>query len=159
MATKVADRALLDTNVLLAATDEGRAEHAAALAALNEWPAAGMELYTSGQILREYFSVATRAVELNGLGMVRPEALANVRAFRVRLRALDESVKVVDRLLRLLEDVECSGKQVHDANIVATMLVHGVDTVVTMNVSDFARFDDLVNAVPLPPTTAEGPVR
>lgn len=52
MARPAADRALLDTNVLLAATDEGRPEHRDALAALNAWPASGIVLYTSGQILR-----------------------------------------------------------------------------------------------------------
>ena len=38
------------------------------------------------------------------------------------------------------EPVGCGGKQVHDANVVATMLAHGAGTVVTMNVEDFARF-------------------
>jgi predicted nucleic acid-binding protein len=60
MATTVAERALLDTNVLLAATDEGRDQHARAIETLDEWPAAGTTLYTSGQILREYLAVATR---------------------------------------------------------------------------------------------------
>ena len=33
-----------------------------------------------------------------------------------------------------------SGKQVHDANIVATMLAHGVGRLLTFNVADFQRF-------------------
>ena len=40
----------------------------------------------------------------------------------------------------MLDAVECTGKQVHNANVVATMLVHSVDTLVPSNVSDFARF-------------------
>ncbi len=149
MATRVADRVLLDTNVLLAATDEGRGEHAAALAALNDWPATGTALYTSGQILREYLSVATRPLEHNGLGLTQSDAIANARALRGRLRSLEENLKVTDRLFGLLGDIACRGKQVHDANIVATMLVHGVDTIVTMNTSDFARFADRVAIVEL----------
>ena len=45
MATRVADlasapdRVMLDTNVLLAATDESRAEHRDALTVLNDWAA------------------------------------------------------------------------------------------------------------------------
>lgn len=144
MATKPADRAVLDTNVLLAATNEARAEHDDAVAALNEWPSTGMMLYTSGQILREYLVVATRAVEHNGLGLVRPDAIANVRALRARLHLLAENTKVSDRLLQLLDEVDCAGKQVHGANVVATMLVHGIDTIVTLNVADFARFDHQV---------------
>ena len=48
---------------------------------------------------------------------------------------------MADRLQALLTDVECSGKQVHDANVVATMLAHGIVTVVTMTLADFARFE------------------
>ncbi|MGI8577394.1 MAG: type II toxin-antitoxin system VapC family toxin [Nocardioidaceae bacterium] len=151
MATPVADRAVLDTNVLLAATDEARQEHEQAVAAINVWPASGLVLYTSGQILREYLAVATRPVGQNGLGMGRLDAVANVRALRVRLNLLAEDTKVSDRLLELLETVECGGKQVHDANVVATMLVHGIDTVVTMNADDFGRFGDHVLVVGLRP--------
>lgn len=151
MATPVADRAVLDTNVLLAATDEARPEHEHAVAALNVWPASGLVLYTSGQILREYLVVATRPVDHNGLGMARPQAIANIRALRARLNLLAEDVKVSDRLLELLDHVKCAGKQIHDANVVATMLVHGVDTVVTSNVDDFARFANHIHVVGLHP--------
>ncbi len=151
MATPVADRAVLDTNVLLAATDEARQEHEHAVAAINLWPASGLVLYTSGQIMREYLAVATRPVDQNGLGMARPDAVANVRALRARLNLLAEDIKVSDRLLEPLETIECAGKQIHDANVVATMLVHGIDTVVTMNVDDFARFGDHVQVADLRP--------
>jgi predicted nucleic acid-binding protein len=145
--TRVADRVFLDTNVLLAATDEGRAEHAAALAALDEWPRAGTTLYTSGQVIREYLSVATRPVQSNGLGLARVDALSNARALYARLQSLDENRKVTERLLVLLDDVECTGKQVHDANIVGTMLAHGIDVLVTLNTDDFVRFARYVRIV------------
>lgn len=154
MATKVADRAVLDTNVLLAATDEVRAEHEDAVAALNEWPAVGMVLYTSGQILREYLAVATRPVDDNGLGLVRADAVANVRALRARFHVLPEDTKVSDRLLQLLDEIDCAGKQIHDANVVATMLVHGIDTIVTLNVADFVRFENQVHVTDLHPRLA-----
>jgi predicted nucleic acid-binding protein len=155
MRTRVADlvirpdAAMLDTNVLLAATDKGRAEHRDALTVVNDWAAGDTTLCTSGQILREYLAVATRPVERNGLGLPLPDALGNVRAIRERTVFLAEDSKVADRLLGLLADVECGGKQVHDANVVATMLVHGIGTVVTMNLDDFSRFDRYVNLVGL----------
>jgi predicted nucleic acid-binding protein len=140
---------MLDTNVLLAATDEGRAEHRAALKVVNEWAAGHTDLCTSGQVLREYLAVATRSAEQNGLGMSLPDALGNVRAIRARTSLLAEDSKVSDRLLGLLADIECRGKQVHDANLVATMLVYGVGTVVTMNLADFARFERYVSLIRL----------
>ncbi|MGH3246120.1 MAG: type II toxin-antitoxin system VapC family toxin [Trebonia sp.] len=142
------DRVMLDTNVLLAATDEGRTEHRDALMVINEW-AGAVTLCTSGQIMREYLAVATRPVERNGLGLKPAEALGNVRAIRERTAFLAEDATVADRLQRLLADVECGGKQVHDANVVATMLTHGVGMVVTMNIGDFARFERYVSLVKL----------
>jgi predicted nucleic acid-binding protein len=155
MATRVADlaavpgRVMLDTNVLLAATDEGRAEHHDALTIINDWAAGHTDVCTSGQILREYLSVATRPAEKNGLGLNLPDALGNVRAIRERTTLLTEDSKVADRLLGLLADVQCLGKQVHDANLVATMLVHGIGTVVTMNLEDFTRFERYVSLIRL----------
>jgi predicted nucleic acid-binding protein len=139
---------MLDTNVLLAATDEGRGEHRNALMIINEW-VREVTLCTSGQILREYLAVATRPVERNGLGLKPADAVSNVRAIRERTAFLAEDARVADRLQQLLTDMECGGKQVHDANVVATMLTHGVGMVVTMNVADFARFEQYVSLVRL----------
>ncbi len=155
MATRVADlvtapgRVMLDTNVLIAATDEGMAEHRDALTVVNDWAAGPTELCVSGQILREYLTVATRPAEKNGLGLNLPDALGNVQSIRERTTLLAEDGKVADRLLSLLADVECRGRQVHDANVVATMLVHGVRAVVTMNLEDFARFEGHVSSIRL----------
>jgi predicted nucleic acid-binding protein len=140
---------MLDTNVLLAASDEGRGEHGDALTVLNDWAARRTELCTSGQVIREYLSVATRPAARKGLGLKLPDAVGNVRAIRERTTLLAEDSTVTDRLLGLLGDVECGGKQVHDANLVATMLVHGVGTVVTMNLDDFARFGRHISLIRL----------
>jgi predicted nucleic acid-binding protein len=145
-------RAMLDTNVLLAATDEGRADHDQALEIVNDWPGQGTTLYTSGQIMREYLAVATRSAQKNGLGMRLADALANVRAFRARTSLLAEDGKVAERLLTLLDDIACGGMQIHDTNVVATMLVHGIDTIVTINLVDFARFERQVRLVGLETT-------
>jgi predicted nucleic acid-binding protein len=155
MATRVADlvtapeRVMLDTNVLLAATHESRAEHRDALRVLNDWAAGYTDLCISPQVVREYLAVATRSAKQNGLGLDLSDALGNVRAIRDRTTLLAEDSKVADRLLSLLADVECGGKQVHDANVVATMLVHGVGTVITMNLADFARFEQHVSLIRL----------
>ncbi len=139
----------LDTNVLLAATDEGRSTHAGARAILERWPAEGTALYASGQILREYLVVATRPEPDNGLGLALPKALDNLAEFLGRLRFLDEDERVADRLRMLLREVPAAGKQVHDANLVATMLVHGVDTLVTADVSHFRRYGELLRILDL----------
>jgi len=140
---------LLDTNVLLDATTPARDLHRAARRVLDEWPNRGIQLCVSGQILREYLAVATRNAEVNGLGLAVEDALANVAAFKGRCRFLNEDREVAERLYDLLDDVACSGKQVHDANVVATCLVHGVPAIVTANTGDFGRFGGRVEVTPL----------
>jgi predicted nucleic acid-binding protein len=149
MTTLAADHVLLDTNILLTATDEGRPDHRLALNILNEWPSQGATCYTSPQVLREYLVVCTRPASVNGLGLSQAEALGNVRALRGRLRFLDESEKVFDALANLLDAVPCVGKQTHDANLVATASAHGIGAIATRNVSDFTRFENYVQLMPL----------
>lgn len=140
---------MLDTNVFLTATDEGRAEHPQALLIFTDWAARGTTLYASGQIMREYLAVATRPTDQNGLGLKQTEAVANVRALRSRTSLLAEDGRVADRMLELMDQVPCGGKQVHDANVVATMLAHGIESLVTINIADFARFKHHIRLVPL----------
>jgi hypothetical protein len=40
-----------------------------------------------------------------------------------------------------------AGRQVHDANIVATMLAHGEDRLLTMNRGDLRRFEPQIEIV------------
>ena len=50
-------------------------------------------------------------------------------------------------LLTLLRRVRIGGKQVHDANIVATMLAYGVTRLLTFNAADFRRFGSRIELV------------
>ncbi len=134
------DRVVVDTNVLLAATDPERALHRQALTVLNEWPNRGHRLCVSGQILREYMAVATRPAEANGLALDMPSALANVAALSARLRFLEENERVALRLQALVRSAGCTGSRIHDANVVATARVHGVGRLVTANVKHFRPF-------------------
>ena len=63
----------------------------------------------------------------------------------------DETAPVIAQLLAMLAQVPCGGKQVHDANIVATMLVCGVSRLLTHNTADFARFSPWITVIPLGP--------
>lgn len=52
----------------------------------------------------------------------------------------DETSATTVTLLKLINDYSVSGKQVHDANIVASMLANDVDTLLTLNAADFKRY-------------------
>ncbi len=57
---------------------------------------------------------------------------------------------MLHQLLHLLEVYPGAGKQVHDANIVATMLEHGLPRLLTFNTADFRRVAGLIELEPLP---------
>jgi predicted nucleic acid-binding protein len=79
--------------------------------------------------------------------MPRSKVLALAAEFRRFFRLAEESEAVTDRLLQILNDFKVSGKRVHDANIVATMLVCGVRRLVTSNARDFAPFAELIDLI------------
>jgi predicted nucleic acid-binding protein len=78
--------------------------------------------------------------------------VANVQVFRTQFRVLDNTVLVLDNLMALISAIPVAGKQVHDANIVATMRTYGIPHLLTHNTADFARFAHLITAVPLEAT-------
>lgn len=143
MSIKVGDVLFLDTNVLLTATDESRPQHAAAVGVLTAANRSGFHLGLSGQILREYLVVATRSPAQNGLGLKPAEALGNVAEFRRRALLYAETDAVADRLSRLVRDADLHGKRIHDANVAATLLTHGMSTLITENADDFAPFAEV----------------
>jgi predicted nucleic acid-binding protein len=137
------DEVFCDTNVLVAAVDVARAMHRQALHVLNHLPQAGVLLCVSGQVLRELLAVSTRPVAANGLGLSVADALDNVRSVSARVRVLEETRGVALRLLTVVSESGSSGKRVHDANIVATMQEHGVRKLITDNLDDFERYEQI----------------
>jgi predicted nucleic acid-binding protein len=75
------------------------------------------------------------------------DALADVARFSRSLAVLEDGPEVAARLVELCRTVQLAGRQVHDANIVATMLAHGEDRLLTMNRSDFRRFEPHIKIV------------
>ncbi len=147
--TMVDDILFVDTNVLLTATDESRLLHSEALKLLAGTVSRDKRLATSGQVVREYLVVATRPIENNGLGLSAADAEVNVSEFLRGLELFDETEAVSMRLRQLATTHNLRGKRLHDANIVATMAVHGIHTLLTQNGTDFAPFNEIaIVAIP-----------
>jgi len=140
--------ALVDTNILLTATDRSRPEHTAARALFTQALAAGVHLCITSQIIREYLVVATRPIEVNGLGLSSTEAIHNIENFKRRLLLLEETELVTSELLSLVRSYKLSGKSIHDANLIAVMHEQNVHLLITQNPSDFADFTDIQNFSP-----------
>lgn len=128
---------VVDTNILLAATDRSREHHDAATRFLNE---DARRLALCPQVVREYLAVSCRPPEVNGLGLSGEDAVANVEQLLEDMELLPEGLATTHALLELMRTRPTVGKQVHDANVVAVALAHGASAIVTDNTRHFARF-------------------
>lgn len=150
MATTGVDAVFVDTNILIYLNLAGSPLHAAAEGKLQGLAVAGHPLWISRQTLREYLAALSRP------GVVTPALamstlLADVGTFLTRFLVAEDGPGVTAHLVALLGSVACAGKQVHDANIVATMLAHGIPNLLTHNVADFRRFAGYLTILPLIP--------
>ena len=59
----------------------------------------------------------------------------------------EDGPRVTEMLIARCRDVPAGGGQVHDANIVATMLTHGERRLLTFNDADFRRYSDRIEMV------------
>ena len=64
-------------------------------------------------------------------------AAADVTMFEKMFHVADETLPVSVNLLTLIQSIPVGGKQVHDANIVATMQAHGITRLLIHNIADF----------------------
>jgi predicted nucleic acid-binding protein len=148
MATGVVKQVFIDTNILVYATMSQSPFHSRAQAALRTLDSNRDELWISRQIIREYLAVLSRAQASSG-AVAPADLIKEVESFLKQYAIAEDGPDVTAKLLDLLLLIDTGGKQVHDANIVATMLVHGIGTLLTHNVSDFTRFSPLITVVPL----------
>ena len=144
-----ADPVFVDTNVLVYADQAASAFHAPARAAVARLERDGAALWISRQVLREYLVTVTRPGPTGAPPMTRSEAAAAVEGFLAAYAIAEDGPEATTHLLKLLRAVPVGGKQVHDANIVATMLARGITRLLTFNATDFRRFEPLVELIAL----------
>ena len=86
--------------------------------------------------------MATRPTQSNGFGFAIAQASVEVEALQQSFVLLTE-IPIHDVWQRMVIQYRVSGKGVHDARLVATMIVHGVDRILTFNVADFTRYSEI----------------
>lgn len=138
----------VDVNVLIYAALSNSAFHQIARERLISFAGSNKILCISNQVIREYLSGMSRTL-LNAR-QYDPTLLANdVSIMQRQYTVLEETIITRQNLLNLLGRFTTGGKQVHDANIVATMQQYGISQLLTNNVDDFKRFDSLITLIPL----------
>src|SRR5947209_8593707 len=121
MVTTAVDPWFVDTNILIFANLPSHPLNAAATARLLALQSAESQIWVSRQILREYLAGMTRPRTFTG-STPMAALIADVQRFERTFVAAEDNAAVTTSLLNLLSTIHAVGRQIHDANIVATML-------------------------------------
>ena len=133
---------LLDTGILLRLANTSDRQHSAIRAAVGILGNRGEQLFVANPNIAEFCNVTTRPVENNGLGRSPAEALNAIeRDIEPICSVLAETDDVYRELKRLIAKYAVVGKQVHDARLVAMMLVWRIENILTLNDRDFRRYE------------------
>lgn len=130
---------LADSNVLLRSLQRAHPMHIEAWRAIRILKRRG-ELFIAPQNIVELWVVATRPVAQNGLGISPIAAKVYLSRFKRFLPLVPDTPEVHEQWEQLVSQYAVSGKKAHDTRLVASMLVHGLDTILTFNVDDFKRY-------------------
>jgi predicted nucleic acid-binding protein len=98
-------------------------------------------VYFTLQNISEFWNVATRPAPNNGLGFSVALVMAEIEKIERFLTLLPDSPAVYGEWKRLVVQHGVLGSKVHDAKLVATMNIHGVRRILTVNTGDFTRYD------------------
>jgi predicted nucleic acid-binding protein len=143
-------KVLVDTNILLRFMVKRMALHQEVTDLVRRVIQDGAALWINGQIIREFIVQATHPRTLNA-PLTTAQVLEDVDKIKHVCQVADETAAVREQLLELVREYPTAGKQVHDANLVATMLAYNIDTLLTLNIDDFRRFAERIRLLSLPP--------
>ncbi len=73
----------------------------------------------------------------------------DINYFRKNFILIYENNISTDILYEIVNKYKVRGKQIHDANIVASMLANDIKFLFTHNVKDFDRYKELISIIPL----------
>lgn len=138
---------VVDTNILVYATSLGSEERERARRALERLQSEGA-VSTTRQIVREYLATMTRP-QAGRAPLKLAQATAEVERFLEEFDMLEDGLQTSRELPALTKRVQFGGKQVHDADIVATLLAHGETRLLTFNGTDLRRLTPLIEIVEL----------
>ena len=138
----------VDTNILVAARFVTAPAHVTICRCLDRIGNSGEPLHISRQIVREYLVTVTRPQSWSA-ALTIDDALEDASRLISSFTVLEDGPNVMATLAALCREVPVAGKQIHDANIAATMLAHGERLLLTLNVKDFRRYGERIEMVDL----------
>jgi predicted nucleic acid-binding protein len=139
---------LIDTNILLRIVDPDHLMYSLAVNAIDHLFSENEQLYIMPQNLIEFWNVYTRPKEKNGLGGTIAEAKTEIDYLKSIFILLPDQEKIYSQWENLVTTYQVKGVNVHDAKLVASMLVHNITHILTFNIDDFKRYDHIISVHP-----------
>ena len=139
-------RVLVDTNILLRSAQPNHPLCYQATHAVSKLLRQEDSVFFCPQNIAEFWNVATRPTDRNGLGFSHEEVSREVASIEESLTLLPDVPAIYAAWKRIVHDHKVQGVKVYDARLVAVMNVYAVESILSFNSADFKRYD-LVTAL------------
>jgi predicted nucleic acid-binding protein len=120
-------RVLVDTNILLRSAQPNHTLCPQATHAVSKLLRERAAVFFCSQNIAEFWNVASRPAERNGLGFSHSEVLLEIRGIESLLTLLPDIPAIYPVWKELVRDHSVQGVKVYDARLVAIMSVYAVD--------------------------------
>jgi predicted nucleic acid-binding protein len=135
---------LFDTNIFLRLSDRISANYALARDATYILIEQGHKCCLTSQIIIEFWVVATRPTEVNGLGWTPERTKNQINQFLNRFTLLEETPEIFTLWFQLVTDYNIKGKRTHDIRLLAVMKAHSITHLLTFNPDDFVPLPNII---------------
>ncbi|NEO54026.1 MAG: type II toxin-antitoxin system VapC family toxin [Okeania sp. SIO3B5] len=140
---------LLDTNILLRLRQTTHPQHSNALKAVLFLKKKQETLCIFPQNLMGFWVVATRPMEVNGLGLNFQQALQEIQLLKTFFILYEDKPSIFQQWEILIVKYQVMGKKAHDTRLVAGMIIHQVNYILTFNINDFKNYSEITAVEPL----------
>lgn len=138
----------LDATVFIQANIAEAPLHQRALGQIQSYHEAGVELWTSRQVLYECLAFLTRADEFAD---PRPVTimLERIRFLEKNFHIAEDGPPITRKLLEIVHQFPINGPAVYQAAHVAMMQVYGIHHLLTTRPIDYTYFTGLISILPI----------
>jgi len=133
-------RVLDDTKILLRGAQPNHPLCPQATHAVSKLTRQKDAVFFCSQNITEFWNVATRPADLNGLGLSHEEVLQEVSSIEKLLTLLPNVPAIYTAWKEIVSNHKVQGVKVYDARLVAAKNVYAVENILTFNMADFERY-------------------
>ena len=129
----------VDTNIALCILNPSHPSHGSVLRLLRDLRE-DSRIVLPPQACYEAYVVLTRPKLVNGFDLTPSAGYIEIDKLRRAFTVLPDPPELLDAWLDLCREHGVSGKPAHDARLAAYARLHGIETLITLNARDFARY-------------------